>query len=195
MYKMMTAKEAIDYLIETKDKSFDFTFDNLDFDPYVEPGGWYGVKIINIFDENPYGFFVMGYYGGGSTEGYDVYGNVEDADNIEKVKEFMSHKLQAYMNIWYDCNEVCERICVEIKDSVVKDYDYEQLPETIKNAQCCHCGKIHEWDEDTCAVYQGKLLCADCYNDYYGFCNVCETLYKYEDMNDDIICKNCEKEN
>lgn len=119
MYKMLTAKEAIDYLVETKDKSFDFTFDRLDLDPDVEPGGWFGVKIINIFDENPYGFFAMGYYGGGSTEGYDIYGNVGDADNIEEVKEFMVHKLQAYMNIWCEwtqLGEVCERICVEIKE-------------------------------------------------------------------------------
>lgn len=116
MYKMMTAKEAIDYLVETKDKSFDFTFDRIDLDPDVEVGGWYGVKIIDIFNEHPYGYFVMGYWGGGSTEGYDIYGNVDNADNIKEVKEFMARKLQAYMNIWCDYNAVCERICVEIKE-------------------------------------------------------------------------------
>lgn len=122
-YKMMTAKEAIDYLVETKDKSFDFTFDDyemfgeyIESGEYEEPSGWYGVKIIDIFNENPYGFFVMGYWGGGSTEGYDIYGNVGDADNIEEVKEFMARKLQAYMNIWCDCDAICTRICVEIKE-------------------------------------------------------------------------------
>ncbi len=118
-YKMLTAKEAIDYLVETKDKSFDFTFDILNLDPDVEPSGWYGVKIINIFDENPYGFFVMGYYGGGSTDGYDIYGNVGDADNIEEVKAFMTRKLQVYMNIWCEWTQlggVCEKICVEIEE-------------------------------------------------------------------------------
>lgn len=114
-YKMMTAKEAIDYLVETKEKSFDFTFDILNLDPDVEPSGWFGVKIINIFDENPYGFFVMGYYGGGSTEGYDIYGNVGDADNIEEVKWFMVDKLQNFMDTWSDIGE-CIRICVEIKE-------------------------------------------------------------------------------
>ena len=59
-YKMMTAAEAIDYLIETKDKSIDFTFNDIDLDPEADISGWYGAKIINIFDENPYGFFCDG---------------------------------------------------------------------------------------------------------------------------------------
>lgn len=119
MYKMMTAKEAIDYLVETKDKSFDFTFDRIDLDPDVEVGGWYGVKIIDIFNEHPYGYFVMGYWGGGSTEGYDIYGLVDDADDIMVVKKFMTKKLQAFMNQWCDWSrvgDVCEKICVEIKE-------------------------------------------------------------------------------
>jgi hypothetical protein len=115
-YKMMTAAEAIDYLVETKDKSMDFTFDNLDLDPNVDVSGWYGAKIINIFDENPYGFFVMGYYGGGSTEGYDIYGMVDNADDIDCVKYFMATRLQSFMNTWCDSFEPCEKICVEIKE-------------------------------------------------------------------------------
>ena len=114
-YKMMTAKEAIDYLVETKDKSIDFTFDNLDLDPDADASGWYGAKIVNIFDEVPEGFFVMGYWGGGSTVGYDIYGNVDNSDNINYVKDFMAEKLQNFMNTWYDSFEPCEKICVEIK--------------------------------------------------------------------------------
>ncbi len=119
-YKMMTAKEAIDYLVETKDKAFDFTFDDCeDFEEYNDPSGWYGVKIMDIFNEHPYGYFVMGYWGGGSTEGYDIYGCVDNADNIEDVKEFMADKLQGFMNQWCDwvrLGETCEKICVEIKE-------------------------------------------------------------------------------
>ena len=114
-YKMMTAAEAIDYLIETKDKSIDFTFNDIDLDPEAEVSGWYGAKIINIFDEDPYGFFVMGYYGGGSTEGYDIYGMVDDADDIECVKDFMTEKIQIFMNTWSDTFGPCAKICVEIK--------------------------------------------------------------------------------
>lgn len=114
-YKMMTAKEAIDYLVDTKDKSIDFTFDNLDLDPDADVSGWYGAKIVNIFDEMPEGFFVMGYWGGGSTEGYDIYGNVDNSHSIDCVKDFMSEKLQNFMNMWCDSFEPCENICVEIK--------------------------------------------------------------------------------
>ena len=118
-YKMMTAKEAIDYLVVAKDKSFDFTFDRLDLDPDVDVCGWYGVKIVNIFDESPYGYFVMCYWGGGSTEGYDIYGCVDNADDMAEVKEFMTDKLQAFMNRWCDWSnlgEVCKKVCVEIKE-------------------------------------------------------------------------------
>ena len=116
-YKMMTAKEAIDYLFETKDKAFDFTFDRLDLDPDVEPSGWYGVKVITLFDAIPDDFFVMGYYGGGATEGYNVWGNVDSSDTIEAIKEFMAFKLQDYMSTWCDYSSECEKICVEIKEN------------------------------------------------------------------------------
>ena len=61
-----------------------------------------------------------------------------------------------------------------------------------ENAKCCHCGKIHKWDEDTCSVYQGRFLCSDCYNEHYGTCNGCGKLHKYSDMNEEIYCKECE---
>ena len=115
-YKMMTAAEAINYLIETKDKSIDFTFDNLGLEPDADISGWYGAKIINIFDEMPEGFFAMGYWGGGCTEGYDIYGHVGNSDNINYVKDFMAEKLQNFMNTWYDSFEPCEKICVEIEE-------------------------------------------------------------------------------
>ena len=116
-YRMMTAAEAIDRLfaLKTKTKKLDFTFDDLDLDPEADISGWYGARIINVFDENPYGFFVMGYYGGGSTEGYDIYGMVDDADDIDRVKDFMTERLQSFMNTWCDSFEPCEKICVEIK--------------------------------------------------------------------------------
>lgn len=65
--------------------------------------------------------------------------------------------------------------------------------ETVSNAKCCHCGKVHEWDDYTCEVYNWKFVCADCYQDYYGNCNGCGKLHRYEDMNEDIYCKECSK--
>lgn len=116
MYKMMTAAEAIDKLFElkTKTKRLDFTFDNIDEDPECDPSGWYGMKLMKIFDEDDY-VFALGYWGGGSTEVYDIYGMVGDSDNIECVKEYCTQRLQNFMNTWYDSFEPCKKICVEIK--------------------------------------------------------------------------------
>lgn len=116
MYKMMTAAEAIDKLftLKTKTKTLDFTFDDLDLDPDLEPSGWYGMKLTKIFDEDDY-VFAMGYYGGGSTETYDLYGMVDDVDDIERVKEYCTKRLQNFMNTWCDLSVPCAKICVEVK--------------------------------------------------------------------------------
>lgn len=73
------------------------------------------------------------------------------------------------------------------------EYDYKKGPEYVENAKCCHCGKIHTWSAYTCAVYNGQFVCEDCYQDYFGYCNKCDMLHKYADMNDEIICKNCQE--
>lgn len=116
MYKMMTAAEAIDKLfsLKTKTKVLDFTFDDLDLDPDLKPSGWHGMKLMKIFDEENY-VFAMGYYGGGYTETYDIDGMVYDSDDIERVKEYCTKRLQSFMNTWCDSVVPCGKICVEIK--------------------------------------------------------------------------------
>lgn len=115
-YKMMTAKETIDYLFELprKERELSFTFDNLDFDPDCVPSGWHGIKMMRIFDEW-HDVFAVGYWGGGSTVAYDIYGCIEDDNDSGCVKEFCVNKLQEYMNNWSDLFTTCEKICVEIK--------------------------------------------------------------------------------
>ena len=116
-YKMMTATEAIDRLFALKanTKRLDFTFDDIDKDPDCDVGGWYGMKLMKIFDEDD-GVFAMGYYGGGSTEVYDIYGMVDNSDDAEYVKKYCAARLQGFMNTWCDTIEPCEKICVEIKE-------------------------------------------------------------------------------
>ena len=114
MYKMMTAAEAIDTLFGMeRSQRLAFTFDNLDEDPEIDPSGWYGMKLTQIFDEEDY-VFAMGYYGGGSTEVYDIYGMIDNSDNEECVKEYCTKRLQNFMNTWCDTIAPCEKICVEI---------------------------------------------------------------------------------
>ena len=116
-YKMMTAKEAIDYLFELPDdqRELSFTFDDLDYDPDCDPSGWHGMKVMNIFDEW-HGVFAIGYWGGGSTVAYDIYGLTEDENDGVHVREFCANQLQNYMNNWCDMSKLCEKICVEIEE-------------------------------------------------------------------------------
>lgn len=115
-YKMMTAAEAVEQLFKPEQQNaLDFTFDDIDKDPNCDISGWYGMKVLRIFDEE-YGVFAMGYYGGSSTEAYDIYGMVDNSDDIECVKEYCAARLQSFMNTWCDSFEPCEKICVEIKE-------------------------------------------------------------------------------
>ena len=115
VYKMLTAAEAIDELFRMERQSeLAFTFDNTDEDPDCDPSGWHSMKLTQIFDEEDY-VFAIGYYGGGSTETYDIYGMVGESDNTECVKEYCTARLQNFMNTWSDSLEPCEKICVEIK--------------------------------------------------------------------------------
>jgi hypothetical protein len=114
-YKMMTAAEAIEELFKMeRSRDLSFTFDNIDEDPECEPEGWYGMKLTKIFDEEDY-VFAVGYYGGGSTEVYDIYGMVDNSDDIECVKKYCTKRLQSFINTWCDTFESCEKICVEIE--------------------------------------------------------------------------------
>lgn len=115
VHTMMTAAEAIEELFHMeRQRELAFTFDNIDKDPECDPSGWYGMKLAKLFDEEDY-VFTIGYYGGGSTETYDIYGMVDNSDNLECVKEYCTARLQNFMNTWCDSFEPCEKICVEIK--------------------------------------------------------------------------------
>jgi hypothetical protein len=115
-HKMMTADEAIEHLFKMERlRKLAFTFDDIDEDPECDPSQWYGMVLTKIFDEEDY-LFVMGYYGGGSTEVYDIYGMVDNSDNMDCVKEYCAKRLQNFMNTWCDTFEPCEKICVEIKE-------------------------------------------------------------------------------
>lgn len=71
------------------------------------------------------------------------------------------------------------------------DKDNYNGEEFVENAICCHCGKTHYWDEETCEVYRNKFICSECYENHYGYCNECGELNKYTDMNEDIVCIGC----
>ena len=116
MYKMMTAAEAIDKLFGMeRQKELSFTFDDIDKYPECDPSGWCGMKLMKIFDEEDY-VFAVGYYGGGSTEVYDIYGMVDNSNDVECVKQYCAKRLQNFTDTWCDSFEPCGKICVEIEE-------------------------------------------------------------------------------
>lgn len=62
----------------------------------------------------------------------------------------------------------------------------------VKDAICCNCGNVHEWDEDTCAIYMDKFVCEDCYQASFSYCEECGRLTKRSDIAYDYICNTCD---
>lgn len=56
---------------------------------------------------------------------------------------------------------------------------------------CVDCGRIHTWDEYDCEMYNNGFLCKECFEEKYGYCNLCGGLNKYSDMDCNIECKEC----
>ena len=77
-------------------QSIDFTFDDPDDeDEYFAPSDWYGVKIMNLFDE-PYGVLCFGYYGGSGIRIEEI----EDSTEIlEKLKTFCYDEMDREVNV------------------------------------------------------------------------------------------------
>ena len=84
-YRIITVTELAN-MLESKEhgESIDFTFDDV-LDEY-EPSGWFGVKIVDLFNE-PEGCIVMGYYGGGATISRCI--NPEEETVEELLKEML----------------------------------------------------------------------------------------------------------
>ena len=85
-----------------------------------------------------------------------------------------------------------KRLIIELINIFKVHRKYNGNP-IVENAKCCDCGKIFTWDEEVDEIYNDKYLCFECFDKKYGYCNECGELNKYSDMNEDIICKGCQK--
>lgn len=98
---------------------------------------------------------------------------------------------------------ICSVLTVNIENGIIKVidtfadencFDASEWECACYNAVvCCHCGRKFFFNIDTCDIYNNDFLCDKCLQDYYGYCNECGELNKYSDMNDDFVCKGCEK--
>lgn len=67
-----------------------------------EPSGWFGVKIVDLFDESN-GCLAIGYYGGGAT----IARCINPEDNLEELLREMLRELS-------ETDEQVEVICVDL---------------------------------------------------------------------------------
>lgn len=103
-YKIIAVSELADMIKAKKfNESIDFTFDGELEDE--EPSGWFGVKIVDLFDE-PEGCLAIGYYGGGAT----ITRCINPEDNIETLLGEMLWELT-------DTDEPVEYVCVDLESS------------------------------------------------------------------------------
>ena len=97
-YKIVAVSELADMLNKKKfGESIDFTF-NTTLD--IEPSGWYGVKIVDLFNE-PEGCIVMGYYGGGATISRCIYPGEETVEEL--LKEMLLELSETDTPVEYVC--------------------------------------------------------------------------------------------
>lgn len=70
--------------------------------------------------------------------------------------------------------------------------NYSKGEVKVEDAVCWYCEKMHTWSEDTCDVYNGKYICSECFQENFSYCNECGELYFCEELNEYIICKDCQ---
>ena len=101
-YKIVTVSELASMLESNEHgESIDFTFDDV-LDEY-EPSGWFGVKIVDLFNE-PKGCVAMGYYGGGATIARCIN---PDEETLEELLKEMLWELS-------ETDALVEHVCVDL---------------------------------------------------------------------------------
>lgn len=100
-FRIVTILELAKMLEGKKfNESIDFSLDTTLEDG--EPHGWFGVKLINLFDE-PKGCVAIGYYGGGAT----IAKCINPEDSLEELLKEMLWELS-------EMNEQVEYVCVDL---------------------------------------------------------------------------------
>lgn len=103
-YKIITVSELADMVERKKfNESIDFSFDNTLEDG--EPSGWFGVKVVDLFDE-PKGCLAIGYYGGGAT----ITRCINPEDSIKALLEEMLWELS-------ETDDPVKYLCVDLASS------------------------------------------------------------------------------
>lgn len=112
-YMFLTAEELAHKLTYGKKKSYDFTFDDSEsIASGYEPTGWFGIKLMQLFDGYLPNCLAIGYWGGGDLKVYNLEWDYEQADHVTKA-EHMEKLMVKYINEYFADNDATIA-CVEL---------------------------------------------------------------------------------
>lgn len=109
----LTAEELAHKLTYGKKKSYDFTFDDAEsIASGYEPTGWFGIKLMQLFDVYLPNCLAIGYWGGGDLKVYNLEWDYEQVDHVTKA-EHMEKLMVKYINEYFADNDATIA-CVEL---------------------------------------------------------------------------------
>ena len=112
-YVFLTAEELAHKLTYGKKRSYDFTFDDAEsIASGFEPTGWYGIKLMHLFDGCLPNCLAIGYYGGGDFRVYNLEWDNDSEDRVTRA-EHMEKLMAKYIKEYFADNDA-EIACVEL---------------------------------------------------------------------------------
>lgn len=112
-YVFLTAEELAHKLIFGEKKSYNFTFDDAEsIASGYEPTGWFGIKLMQLFDGLFSNCLAIGYWGGGDLKVYNLEWDEEQTENITNTDR-LEKLIVKYISEYFADNDA-EIACVEI---------------------------------------------------------------------------------
>ena len=112
-YVFLSAEELAKKLVYGKKRSYDFTFDDAEsISSGYEPTGWFGIKLMHLFDSYLPNCLAIGYWGGGDSKFYNLEWDEEAADHVTRT-EHMEKLMTKYISEYFADNDATIA-CVEI---------------------------------------------------------------------------------
>lgn len=113
-YAFWTAEQLTKYLIYGNRKAYDFTMDERPVTMLgFAPEGWFGIKLLNLFDSSVPEILAIDYYGGGDLHLENLTDCV-DENGVFDMPKYESRILEAVAEFFRQ-NDV-EKVCVEISE-------------------------------------------------------------------------------
>ena len=117
-YVFWTAEQLTKYLIYGNRKAYDFTLDECPKNMLgFSPCGWFGIRLLSLFDSSVPEILAIDYYGGGDLNLENLTDCVNE-NGIIDIPRYEGRILEAVQEFFRQ-NDV-QKVCVEIAEEVTK---------------------------------------------------------------------------